>query len=46
MWDIKVPTLNGEVAFAKSGPSGKESGQSVPQVHFVKIVQGKVQLLR
>jgi len=46
MWDIKVPTLNGEVHFAKSGPAGKESGQSVPQVHFVKIVQGKVQLLR
>lgn len=42
MWAINVPALNGPVQFAKSGPTGSESGQSNPAIYFVKIVDGKV----
>jgi branched-chain amino acid transport system substrate-binding protein len=42
MWDVKVQGLNGDIAFIKQGPAGKESGQNVPSVYLVKIDGGKV----
>lgn len=46
MWAVNVPALNGGVTFTKSGPAGSESGQSIPQIYFVKIVEGKVKVLK
>ncbi len=42
LWNVKVKGINGDIAFIKQGPSGKESGQSVPAVYVVKIENGKV----
>jgi branched-chain amino acid transport system substrate-binding protein len=42
MWGVKVRGLNGDIAFIKQGPAGKESGQNVPSVYLVKIDGGKV----
>jgi branched-chain amino acid transport system substrate-binding protein len=42
MWDVKVKGINGDIAFIKQGPSGKESAQNVPSVYLVKIDGGKV----
>jgi branched-chain amino acid transport system substrate-binding protein len=42
MWDVKVKGLNGEIVFRKSGPEGKESGQSQPNVYLIEINDGKI----
>ena len=42
MWDVKVKGINGDIAFIKQGPPGKESAQNVPSVYLVKIDGGKV----
>jgi branched-chain amino acid transport system substrate-binding protein len=42
MWDVKVKGINGDIAFIKQGPAGKESAQNVPSVYVVKIEGGKV----
>ncbi|WP_414642976.1 ABC transporter substrate-binding protein [Bradyrhizobium sp.] len=42
MWDIKVKGLNGDIVFRKSGPEGKESGQSQPNVYLIEINDGKI----
>jgi branched-chain amino acid transport system substrate-binding protein len=42
MWDVKVKGINGDIAFIKQGPAGKESAQNVPSVYLVKIDGGKV----
>src|ERR1043166_6991314 len=42
LWDVKVKGLNGDLAFIKQGPAGKESAQNVPSVYLVKIDGGKV----
>src|SRR5689334_10135527 len=42
MWDVKVKGLNGDIAFIKEGPAGKESGQNVPSVYVVGIDGGKI----
>jgi branched-chain amino acid transport system substrate-binding protein len=42
MWDVKVAGINGDIAFIKQGPAGKESAQNVPSVYLVKIDGGKV----
>ena len=42
LWNVKVKGINGDIAFIKQGPTGKESGQSVPSVYAVKIENGKV----
>jgi len=41
-WDVELVGLNGKIAFAKSGPAGRESGQSKPEVYMIKIADGKV----
>jgi branched-chain amino acid transport system substrate-binding protein len=42
LWGVHVKGVNGDIAFIKQGPAGKESGQSVPGVYLVKIDGGKV----
>ena len=44
MWDIKLKGLNGDIVFRKSGPEGKESGQSQPNVYLIEISDGKVDM--
>jgi branched-chain amino acid transport system substrate-binding protein len=42
MWNVKVHGVNGDIAFIKQGPAGKESAQNVPSVYVVRIENGKV----
>ena len=42
MWSINVKGLNGDIVFKKSGPEGKESGQSQPNVYLIEINDGKI----
>ena len=42
LWGVHVKGVNGDIAFIKQGPTGKESGQSIPSVYLVKIEGGKV----
>jgi branched-chain amino acid transport system substrate-binding protein len=42
LWDVKVKGINGDIAFIKQGPAGRESAQNVPSVYLVKIENGKV----
>ncbi len=42
LWDVKVKGINGDIAFIKQGPAGKESAQNVPSVYLIKIANGKV----
>lgn len=42
LWKVKVKGINGDIAFIKQGPKGKESAQNVPAVYVVKIENGKV----
>ena len=42
MWNVKVHGINGDIAFIKQGPAGKESAQNVPSVYVVRIENGKV----
>jgi len=42
LWDVKVKGINGDIAFIKQGPAGKESAQNVPSVYLIKIDGGKV----
>jgi len=42
LWNVKVKGINGDIAFIKQGPAGKESAQNVPSVYLVKIEDGKV----
>ena len=44
LWGVKVAGVNGDIAFIKQGPAGKESGQNVPNVYIVTIKDGKVAL--
>ncbi|WP_425532419.1 ABC transporter substrate-binding protein [Aquabacter sediminis] len=41
-WKVDFMGLNGPIKFAKSGPAGKESGQSKPNVYLIEISAGKV----
>ncbi|MFG1374463.1 ABC transporter substrate-binding protein [Xanthobacter oligotrophicus] len=41
-WKVDMVGLNGPIKFAKSGPAGKESGQSKPNVYLIEITDGKV----
>ena len=42
LWNVKVKGINGDIAFIKQGPTGKESAQNVPSVYVVRIDNGKV----
>jgi branched-chain amino acid transport system substrate-binding protein len=41
-WDVDFTGLNGQIRFAKSGPAGRESGQSKPDVYLIRIDGGRV----
>ena len=43
-WQTELLGLNGKIKFEKQGPSGKESGQSMPNVYLIKIDNSKVVL--
>jgi branched-chain amino acid transport system substrate-binding protein len=45
LWDVKVHGINGDIAFIKQGPSGRESAQNIPSVYVVRIQNGKVEKL-
>ena len=42
LWQTELLGLNGKIKFEKQGPSGKESGQSMPNVYLIKIDNSKV----
>jgi branched-chain amino acid transport system substrate-binding protein len=42
LWGVQVKGINGDIAFTKQGPAGKESAQNTPSVYLVKIDGGKV----
>jgi branched-chain amino acid transport system substrate-binding protein len=42
LWKTKLHGVNGDIAFTKQGPEGKESGQNVPNVYIVMLKEGKV----
>jgi branched-chain amino acid transport system substrate-binding protein len=44
LWEVDLLGLNGRIKFQKQGPSGKESGQSMPNVYLIKIDDAKVVL--
>ncbi|EKS41683.1 ABC transporter substrate-binding protein [Afipia broomeae] len=44
LWQTELLGLNGKIKFEKQGPSGKESGQSMPNVYLIKIDNSKVVL--
>jgi len=44
LWGVKVDGVNGDIAFIKQGPKGKESAQNIPNVYVVTIKSGKVAL--
>lgn len=46
LWQVRLTGLTGKIAFAKTGQAAKESGQSTPQVHLVKIDDGKITMLK
>jgi branched-chain amino acid transport system substrate-binding protein len=42
LWNVKVKGVNGDIAFIKEGPAGKESGQNEPNVYVVELKDGQV----
>jgi branched-chain amino acid transport system substrate-binding protein len=44
LWNTKLKGVNGDIAFAKDGPAGQESGQSTPNIYVVHLKDGKVLL--
>ncbi len=42
LWKVKTQGVNGDIAFIKEGPAGKESGQAEPNVYLVELKDGQV----
>lgn len=42
LWKTSVQGVNGDIAFNKDGPVGKESGQSMPNIYVVQLKDGMV----
>lgn len=42
LWKVQLKGANGDIAFAKEGPAGKESGQAAPNVYVVQLKDGQV----
>jgi branched-chain amino acid transport system substrate-binding protein len=42
LWKVQVKGVNGDIAFVKEGPTGKESGQAAPNVYVVELKDGQV----
>jgi branched-chain amino acid transport system substrate-binding protein len=45
LWKVKIPGVNGDIAFRKEGPAGQESGQNQPNVSILKLSEGKTSLI-
>ncbi len=45
LWNVRIPGVNGDIAFVKEGPAGQESGQNRPNVSVLKLSEGKTSLL-
>ncbi|HCP79175.1 MAG TPA: ABC transporter substrate-binding protein, partial [Pusillimonas sp.] len=45
LWEVELTGLNGPIAFRKSGPEGRESGQSYPNTFLVRIQDGEISLV-
>ncbi|SHJ29614.1 branched-chain amino acid transport system substrate-binding protein [Roseomonas rosea] len=45
LWKVKLQGVNGDIAFMKEGPAGRESGQNKPNVAIVTLSEGKTGLL-
>jgi branched-chain amino acid transport system substrate-binding protein len=45
LWNVKIPGVNGDIAFVKEGPAGQESGQNRPNVSVLTLSEGKTGLL-
>ena len=45
LWEVELNGLTGKIAFQKTGPKGKESGQSSPNTYLVKVDGGKMALV-
>ncbi|WP_397474083.1 ABC transporter substrate-binding protein [Pusillimonas sp.] len=45
LWDVELTGLNGKIKFNKSGPEGRESGQSIPNTYLVKIENKEITLV-
>ncbi|HVW57262.1 MAG TPA: ABC transporter substrate-binding protein [Rhizobiaceae bacterium] len=44
LWQVNVPTINGDVTFEKDGPKGRESGQYIAHGTLIQIKDGKIVL--
>lgn len=42
LWKVKVKGVNGDIAFIKEGPAGKESAQAEPNIYVVELKDGLV----
>ncbi len=42
LWKVNLRGVNGDIAFAKEGPAGKESGQNAPNVYVVQLKDGAI----
>jgi branched-chain amino acid transport system substrate-binding protein len=42
LWKVKVQGVNGDIAFIKEGPAGKESAQAEPNIYVVELKDGQV----
>ncbi|QET05488.1 MULTISPECIES: ABC transporter substrate-binding protein [Cupriavidus] len=42
LWKVKLKGVNGDIAFIKEGPAGKESGQAEPNIYVVELKDGAV----
>ena len=41
LWGVQVDGVNGDIAFIKQGPEGKESAQNVPNIYIVTVRTAK-----
>ncbi len=42
LWKVKIKGVNGDIAFIKEGPAGKESAQNEPNIYVVELKDGTV----
>lgn len=45
LWGVRLQGVNGDIAFRKDGPEGRESGQNAPNIYVTRVAEGRVTLL-
>ncbi|WP_421705434.1 ABC transporter substrate-binding protein [Alloalcanivorax xenomutans] len=45
LWKVKLAGVNGDIAFHKEGPEGRESGQNTPNIYIIQLQDGEVSAL-